>query len=67
MRKHNRDRRRMGALLRMYRTCTPGFIEWLRAGNISATDNVSYRWCIELRRLESILPPEMVAWAKLNR
>lgn len=66
MKKHNRDHRRMMALLRGYRRIA----EYQRVWNGSAalTLKIVSNWPItsELRILEARLPPELVAWAKLN-
>ena len=56
----------MGALLRIYRRHTPFFLNTIRENR----DKKFYSTAPlarELLALESILPPEMVAWAKLNR
>ncbi len=66
MRKHNRDHRRMVALANFYRRHTPFFLETIRENKDKKFYNTA-PLARELLALESRLPPEMVAWAKLNR
>jgi hypothetical protein len=75
MKKYNKQQRQLGALIRFYRRHTPWFLDAIRnkatkhplSNNSSQMLKHASRFEIELRVLESRLPPEMVAWAKINR
>lgn len=67
--KHNKQARQLGALTRFYRTHTSQFLGVLRkhGGGIFPTDSWTQRKAYELKALESSLPSEMVAWARINK
>lgn len=69
MKKYGRQQRQLGALIRFYRRHTPGYLSIMRnppaLGYDASVD--TWRKSKELTALESRLPPEMVAWARLNR
>lgn len=71
VKKHNRQYRQMMALVRFYRRYAGWYLDVLRhygrADVRIFANHKSSRLAHELWVLERSLPPEMVAWAQMNR